>query len=66
MNALIDWFMAAFDLGDQEQIERRHREWRRQQISLEIEEANAEVAQLAAWIGKLQREKSELERDLND
>ena len=55
----LDWA----GLGD---IERRHREWRRQQISLEIEEANLEVAQLAAWIGQLQKEKSELDRDLND
>ena len=59
IHRLLDWA----GLGD---IERRHREWRRQQISLEIEEANLEVAQLAAWIGQLQREKSELDRDLND
>lgn len=56
-NRLLDWA----GLGD---IERRHREWRRQQISLEIEEANLEVAQLAAWIGQLQREKSELEQEI--
>jgi hypothetical protein len=56
---LLDW-------AGVEGMERRHREWRRQQISLEIEEANLEVAQLAAWIGQLQKEKSELDRDLND
>jgi hypothetical protein len=55
----LDWA----GLGD---MNRRHREWRRQQIALELEEAHLEVAQLAAWIGKLQREKSEIERDLND
>ena len=59
IHRLLDWA----GIGD---INRRHREWRRQQISLEIEEANLEVAQLAAWIGQLQREKSELDRDLND
>jgi hypothetical protein len=56
-------FMDWAGLGD---MNRRHREWRRQQIALELEEAHLEVAQLAAWIGKLQREKNELERDLND
>lgn len=55
---LLDWA----GIGD---IERRHREWRRQQISLEIEEANTEVANLAAYIGQLQREKAELEQELN-
>jgi hypothetical protein len=55
-------FMDWAGLGD---IERRHREWRRQQISLEIEEANTEVANLAAYIGQLQREKAELEQEMN-
>ena len=54
----LDWA----GLGD---MNRRHREWRRQQISLEIEEANTEVAQLAAYIGQLQKEKSELEQEMN-
>ena len=58
IHRLLDWA----GLGD---IERRHREWRRQQISLEIEEANLEVAQLAAWIGQLQKEKAELEQEMN-
>ncbi len=57
INRLLDWA----GLGD---IERRHREWRRQQISLEIEEAQTECAQLAAWIGQLQKEKSELEQEI--
>ncbi len=57
LHRLLDWA----GLGD---IERRHREWRRQQISLEIEEAQTECAQLAAWIGQLQREKSELEQEI--
>ena len=59
INRLLDWA----GLGD---INRRHREWRRQQIALEIEEAQTECAQLAAWIGQLQKEKAELDRDLND
>jgi len=54
----LDWA----GLGD---IERRHREWRRQQIALEIEEANLEVAQLAAWIGQLQKEKAELDKEID-
>ena len=56
INRLLDWA----GLGD---IERRHREWRRQQIALEIEEAQTECAQLAAWIGQLQKEKAELDDD---
>ena len=52
------------DWAGVEGMERRHREWRRQQISLEIEEAQTECAQLAAWIGRLQREKSELEQEI--
>jgi hypothetical protein len=55
---LLDW-------AGVEGMERRHREWRRQQISLEIEEAQTECAELAAYIGRLQREKSQLERELN-
>ena len=62
MTSMLNRFMDWAGLGD---IERRHREWRRQQISLEIEEANLEVAQLAAWIGQLQKEKAELEQELN-
>ena len=54
--------MAWAGLGD---IERRHREWRRQQIALEIEEAHQECAQLAAYIGHLQREQAKLEQELN-
>ena len=54
----LDWA----GLGD---MNRRHREWRRQQISLEIEEANTEVAQLAAYIGHLQKEKAALEQEMN-
>ena len=54
----LDWA----GIGD---INRRHREWRKQQIALEIEEANLEVAHLAAWIGQLQKEKAELDRELN-
>lgn len=54
----LDWA----GLGD---MNRRHREWRRQQISLEIEEAQTECAELAAYIGRLQREKTQLERELN-
>lgn len=53
------------DWAGVEGIERRHREWRRQQISLEIEEAHQECAQLAAYIGHLQREQAELDRELN-
>ena len=54
----LDWA----GIGD---INRRHREWRRQQIALEIEEAQLECAQLAAYIGHLQREKQELEQEMN-
>lgn len=54
----LDWA----GLGD---MNRRHREWRRQQISLEIEEAQTECAELAAYIGRLQGEKTQLERELN-
>lgn len=58
IHRLLDWA----GLGD---MNRRHREWRRQQISLEIEEAQTECAQLAAWIGQLQKEKAELEQEMN-
>ena len=58
IHRLLDWA----GLGD---IERRHREWRRQQIALEIEEAHQECAQLAAYIGHLQREQAELEQEMN-
>lgn len=54
---LLDWA----GIGD---INRRHREWRRQQIQLEIEEAQLECAQLAAYIGHLQKEKQELEMEI--
>ena len=57
IHRLLDWA----GIGD---INRRHREWRRQQISLEIEEANLEVAQLAAWIGQMQKENAELDKEL--
>ncbi len=54
----LDWA----GIGD---INRRHREWRRQQIALEIEEAQLECAQLAAYIGQLQREKQALDQEMN-
>jgi hypothetical protein len=64
-NRLRDFIKDAIGCADLHQYDRRHREWRRQQISLEIEEANTEVAQLAAYIGQLQKEKAALEQELN-
>ena len=55
---LLDW-------AGVEGMERRHREWRRQQIALELEEAHQECAALGAYIGKLQAEQAQLERELN-
>ena len=55
-------FMDWAGLGD---MNRRHREWRRQQIALELEEAHQECAALGAYIGKLQAEQAQLERELN-
>jgi chromosome segregation ATPase len=46
-------------------LEQRHKQWRNQQISLELEELQTECAQLAAHIGRLQAEKAEIERELN-
>lgn len=54
----LDWA----GLGD---MNRRHREWRRQQLALELEEAQLECAQLAAYIGQLQREKQALEMEIH-
>lgn len=61
MPNLFNRFMDWAGLGD---LDRRQREWRRQQISLEIEEAQEECARLAAYIGHLQKEKTQLERNL--
>jgi chromosome segregation ATPase len=58
MSRFLDWA----GLGD---LEQRHKQWRNQQISLELEELQTECAQLAAHIGRLQAEKAELERELN-
>ena len=63
-NRLRDFIKDAIGCADLHEFDRRQREWRRQQISLEIEEAQTECAQLAAWIGQLQREKSELEQEI--
>lgn len=56
--SFLDWA----GIGD---IKQRHRAWRHQQIALEIEEAQMECARLAAWIGQLKREKTELEQEMN-
>jgi chromosome segregation ATPase len=58
LNRLMDWA----GLTD---LEQRHKQWRNQQISLELEELQTECAQLAAHIGRLQAEKAELEQELN-
>ena len=62
MNAAITRFLNYCGLGD---LERRHTQWRYQQISLELEEAQSECCQLAAYIGHLQAEKAQLEQELN-
>jgi len=58
LNRLMDWA----GLTD---LEQRHKQWRNQQISLELEELQTECSNLAAHIGRLQAEKAELERSLN-
>jgi hypothetical protein len=55
-------FLDLIGLSD---LETRHKQWRNQQISLELEELQTECAQLAAHIGRLQAEKAEIERSLN-
>jgi cell division protein FtsB len=62
MNTVLTRFLGYIGLTD---LERRHQQWRYEQISLEIEAAETECAQLAAHIGRLQAEKAELERELN-
>jgi hypothetical protein len=57
-NRLMDWA----GLTD---LEQRHKQWRNQQISLELEELQTECSNLAAHIGRLQAEKAEIERELN-
>ena len=47
------------------ELDRRHQQWRYEQISLELEEAQSECCELAAHIGRLQAEKAELEQELN-
>lgn len=63
MTCLLNRFMDWAGIGD---IERRHREWRRQQISLEIEEAQAECAELGAYIGRLKKEQAELSQPIQE
>ena len=63
MNTVLTRFLGYIGLTD---LERRHAQWRYQQISLELEEAQSECCQLAAYIGHLQLEKAELERSLNN
>jgi hypothetical protein len=58
MSRFLDWA----GLGD---LEQRHKQWRNQQISLELEELQTECSNLAAHIGRLQAEKAEIERELN-
>ena len=62
MSALLDRLMDWAGLTD---LEQRHKQWRNQQISLELEELQAECCELAAHIGRLQAEKAELEQELN-
>lgn len=45
-------------------LERRHSQWRYQQISLDIEEAETECAQLAAYIGTLKKEREEIKQEI--
>jgi len=63
MNSVLTRFFAYCGLTD---LERRHQQWRYEQISLELEEAQSECCQLAAYIGHLQAEKAQLERSLNN
>jgi|LakMenE01Jun11ns_1017448.scaffolds.fasta_scaffold8010874_2 predicted nuclease with TOPRIM domain len=58
-------FTRFLDLIGLSDLETRHKEWRNQQISLELEELQTECAQLAAHIGRLQAEKAQLEQELN-
>jgi hypothetical protein len=62
MSALLNRLMNWAGLGD---LEQRHKQWRNQQISLELEELQTECSNLAAHIGRLQAEKAEIERELN-
>lgn len=62
MNTAITRFLGYIGLTD---LERRHQQWRYEQISLELEEAQTECCQLAAWIGHLQAEKLRIEQELN-
>lgn len=64
-NRLRDFIKDAIGCADLHEYDRRQREWRRQQIALELEEAHQECANLAAYIGQLQKEQAELERELN-
>jgi hypothetical protein len=58
-------FTRFLDLIGLSDLETRHKQWRNQQISLELEELQTECSNLAAHIGRLQAEKAEIERELN-
>lgn len=60
IHKIIDCFGNYFCPGD---IERRRREWRCQQIELEMEEIRQEIAALGATLGAIQREKQQIEND---
>jgi hypothetical protein len=61
MNTVLTRFLGYIGLTD---LERRHQQWRYEQISLEIEEAETECAQLAAYIGTLKKEREELKQEI--
>ena len=61
MSTLFDRFLDWAGLTD---LEIRHKRWRYEQISLELEELQMECAELAAHIGVLTAEREQLKKEL--